>query len=418
MHTAITATIDSDPGTIKYAAGARLVVAAFLIASAIFGSATLRPAAAQSTNIKDSAATSQSALAKSGNKYAAGGQVRTTHIVVGDFFAAGGQVVVDQPVKGDASLAGGSVNVNAPVGDDLRTAGGDVNISSTVGGELIASGGNITIGSDALIAGAASLFAGNVTINGKVMGPLNVRAQTIILNGQVNGDARLVAETIKLGPSAKIGGSLSYTSPTDIEKTDGASVPGATTREDRSGGQHGSKSDRARTDKMQSNGVGWQAWIFIFFALLACSAVFLFVFPKFVVGASESVRKSPWISLGLGFGALVAVPLFAVVLFITVLGMPIGMAVMALYPALMLAGFVIGVLFIARFIETRMRKSAPESFGKATGYFAIALLLTLLIAQIPYFGFWVVVILAIIGIGGCAHSIFQRRFVTPVSLTA
>jgi cytoskeletal protein CcmA (bactofilin family) len=379
-----TITMDSNLGTTKYAVGAKRVVTAFFIASATFGSVTLRPAGAQSPNIKDSTATAQSPLGTSGNKYAAGGQVRTHHIVVGDFFAAGGQVVVDQPVKGDANLAGGSVNVNAPIGDDLRIAGGDVNINSTVGGELVASGGNITLGNDARIAGAASIFAGSVTINGNVMGPLNVRAQTITLNGEVGGDARLEAAHIKLGPTAKIVGSLSYTSPTDIEKAEGTSISGATTREDRRGGQHGSKSDRARTDKMQGNGTGWQAWIFIFFALLACSVVFLFAFPKFVVGASDSVKKSPWLSLGLGFGALVAVPFFAVLLFMTVLGMPIGMMVMALYPALILAGFVIGVLFVARFIESRMRNSAPEST---------------------------------IGIGGCVHSIYQRRLVAPVSLT-
>lgn len=404
--------------TIGSPAGTKRVVAGILIASAMLAGASFTPAGAQSPNVKGSAATAQSPFAQSGNKYVAGGQVRTPHAVEGDFFAAGGRVVVDQPVKGDATLAGGSIDISAPVGDDVRAAGGDVSVNSTVGGELIASAGNITLTRDSRIANAASLFAGSVVINGKVAGPLNVRAQTIVLNGEVSGDARLVAETIKLGPTAKIGGALSYASATDLEKTDGAVIAGVMTREDRTGERQGAKGDRGRPDSMQGNGPGWSGWIVIFLALLACTAVFLLVLPTFMVGASKSVKGSPWLSLGLGLGALVAVPLFSILLFMTVLGIPIGIAVMALYPALLLAGFVIGVLFVARFIEIRIRKNAPESFGTTIGYFAMALLLTLLIAQIPYVGFWVVIILALVGLGAGVRSVYRRRLDSPAPLAA
>jgi cytoskeletal protein CcmA (bactofilin family) len=414
MYTAINTTSE----TVRHAAGAKGVVAAIFIASAILANVTLRPAVAQSPNIKGSAATAQSPPATSGNKYAAGGQVRTPHAIDGDFFAAGGRVVIDQPVKGDATLAGGSVNVNAPVGDDVRAAGGDVNINSTIGGELVASAGNITLGGDARIAGATSLFAGNVTINGKVMGPLNVRAQTIVLNGEVGGDARLAAAHIKLGPTAKIGGALSYTSSADLEKADGALIAGTTVREENSGAQRNGKSERVRPDDMQNGGPSWQAWIFIFLTLLGCSVVFLLMFPTFSMKAADIAKGSPWSSLGLGLGALVGLPILATLLVMTVLGIPIAMLVMALYPALMLLGFVVGVASVARFIVIRMRKNAPESSLMTIAYFALALLLTLVIAQIPFVGFWIVITLALIGMGACVRTVHRRRQVAPAPLTA
>lgn len=405
--------------TIRCPAGALRVLAGIITASVLLVGAAIGPAGAQLSNLKGNAATAPTPSTSgtpSSNNYAAGGQVRTPHAVEGDFFAAGGRVLVDQPVKGDATLAGGSVDVSAPVGDDVRAAGGDVNINSTVGGELIASAGNITLTRDSRIANAVSLFAGSVAINGKAAGPLNVRAQTIVLNGEVSGDARLVAEHIKLGPTAKIGGALSYASSTDLEKTDGAVIAGVITREDRTGAQQGGKGNRGGPGDKQGYGPCGQAWIVIFLALLACSAAFLAVFPTFATNAADSIKQKPWISLGLGFGTLVAVPLLAAVLIMTVLGIPLAFAAMALYPALMLLGFVVGVLFIARLVVTRTLKNAPESIGKTIGYFALALALTLLVAQIPFVGFWVVIILALIGIGACVRTVYRRRQVTPAPL--
>ena len=111
------------------------------------------------------------------NIYMAGGNVRPTAPVKGDLYAAGGRVTVEHPVQGDATLAGGAVTVRAPIGDDLRAAGGDITVESTVGGELYASGGNIVLSNAAVVADAVTLYAGSVTIEGRVNGPLKVYAQ-------------------------------------------------------------------------------------------------------------------------------------------------------------------------------------------------------------------------------------------------
>ena len=404
--------IESLKGSIRDMAG-------FVAVSAMLFGAAVGPAEAQSTSSNGTAATAAIPTApgtRSGNTYAAGGQVRTSLAVAGDFVAAGGRVLVDQPVRGDATLAGGSVDVSAPVGDDVRAAGGDVSINSTVGGELVASAGNITLTRNSRIAHAASLFAGNVVISGKVAGPLSVRAQTVVIDGELNGDARLVADHIKLGPAAKIGGALSYTSATELERADGAVIAGVITREGGTRAQQRSEGGREGPGEMQSHGPSWQAWLVIFLALLACSAAFLFLFPTFIVNAAEFIKQTPSISLGIGFSTLLAVPLLATVLFTTVLGIPLAIAVMALYPALMLLGFVVGVGYIARIVMTRTFKNSTHSFGAMLGYFAMALLLTLLIAQIPFVGFWVVIILALVGLGGSVRSVYQRSRIRPESL--
>lgn len=93
-------------------------------------------------------------------------------------------------------------------------------------------------------------------------------------------------------------------------------------------------------------------------------------------------RGSPWPALALDFDTVVAVPLLAVLSFITLL----GIAVMTLYPALLLAGYVVGVLFIARLAQTALGKGTPGSFAATPGFFALALLLVRGVASVPFVG--------------------------------
>jgi cytoskeletal protein CcmA (bactofilin family) len=343
------------------------------------------------------------------NVYAAGAAVRPGTAVEGDFVAAGGSVVVDQPVKGDVTIAGGSVSVRAPVGDDVRAAGGDVTIESTITGELFAAGGNIALGKGSRIANAATLYAGNVTVDGKIDGPLKVGAQKVAINGEVSGDVRLYAEKIELGPTARIIGTLQYPISAELKKSEGAAVSGAITRAMPGAARDENNATREWHRSMQSANPMWAGSIFTFVALLACAAVLLLVFPTFSDDASNTVRNSPGQAAALGFASLLLVPVLAGMLFITILGIPLGMALLMLYPALLLVGYVVGVRYIARRAEIAMRKETSTSFAVSIGFFALALLLMMLIARLPFVGPLALIVITIIGTGACILELNRRR---------
>ncbi|MGV3569363.1 MAG: hypothetical protein ACO1PB_02105 [Ramlibacter sp.] len=342
------------------------------------------------------------------NVYAAGGQVRPAAEVKGDFTAAGGKVVVDQPIAGDAMLAGGSVDVRAPVGDDVRAGGGDVSIESTVGGELFATGANITLTPAAVVARGATLYGSSVEIGGRVAGDLRATAARITIDGEVGGKAHLVADEIVLGPKARIGGALTYVSPSELRRAEGATIVGAVTREQGPSQRPGAMRERHWERSMTAP--SWGGGILSFLAFLAAGALFLLLLPRFGATASGRIRSSPWPALGIGFATAVATPVLAVLLFITVLGIPLGIALLALYPALLLAGFLVGVLFIGELLAAAVRKDAPpRSYAAKVGWFAAALLLTLLLARVPFVGGVLVALLALAGIGACVLELYLRR---------
>jgi hypothetical protein len=341
------------------------------------------------------------------NVYLAGGSVHLSAEVDGDFVAAGGSVAVDQPVKGDLTLAGGSISVRAPVGDDVRVAGGDVNIENTINGELFAVAGNITLAKAARVVHAATLYAGNITLDGKIDGPLKVGTQKIIINGEINGDVVLYTEKVELGPTAKIGGALFYPASAELKKADGATISGAITRE--MPGATGRPYTAPRERYRGSNGPMWAGSVFAFMALLAFATVLLLVVPDFADQASQAIKRSPGRSIAVGLGALLLIPMFAGLLFITLLGIPLGMAVLMLYPALLMVGYVVGVLHISQRMRIAFHKDTADSLGITVGYFALALLLMMLIVRLPFVGPLALVAVAIIGTGACVLELNRRR---------
>jgi cytoskeletal protein CcmA (bactofilin family) len=373
----------------------------------------ISPSQAQSQTSADSTASptrsAAVAMLNGRNVYSAGASVRPSTTVEGDYVAAGGSVVIDQPVKGDATIAGGSISVRAPVGDDVRAAGGDVAIESTINGELFAAAGNITLSKVARVATAATLYAGNVIIDGKIDGPLKVGAQKVIINGEVNGDVRLDAEKVELGPTARIVGALQYPISAELKKADGATVSGAITREVPEVAAPDNSAKREWHMGKQSTGPLWAGTVFTFIALLACAAVLLLVFPEFSDHASNTVQNSPGKAVALGFGSLLLVPMLAGMLFITILGIPLGVALLMLYPALLLVGYLVGVLYIARRGELAIRKDTDSSFSVTISFFALALLLMMLISRLPFAGPLALIIITVIGAGACILELNRRR---------
>lgn len=345
------------------------------------------------------------AVQSDGNVYAAGGQVRPGGHVGGDYIAAGGRVVLDQPVDGDATLAGGSVEVRAPVGDDLRVAGGDVTVAAPVAGELIATGGTVTLGSAASVGKSARIHAGNVRIEGRIDGGLKGSAEKVVIDGEVKGDVDLAAGHLELGPRARLGGGLSYSSDSELTRAAGAAVAGAITRQD-----GGAQMPRHRSFRWEGRVRNpWIGTLFSFVGLLSAGVLFLLIAPGFGARAAQRVRTSAPSAVGLGFVAVLATPVAAVMLFITILGIPLGIAVMALYPLALLVGIVVGTLFIARLIPGALRRPDAAGWGPSAGYFALALLAVLVVAKLPFVGGLLLALLTFAGLGAAIMEIHGRR---------
>jgi cytoskeletal protein CcmA (bactofilin family) len=386
----------------------------------------LLTAQAQTPDVKPTTtdAAHDSGTASTGrNVYRAGGSVHLSAPIKGDFYAVGGRVTVEQPVAGDAVLAGGSVTVRAAIGDDLRVAGGDLNVESTIGGELYASGGNILLNNAAVVADAVTLYAGNVTIEGKVNGPLKVYAQKVVLNGEVSRDVELNAQEIELGSRAKLGAALRYPVDARFKAAEGAMIGGAVTRVQATNGGPDTHHDGQWHGQMMGSGYGWSGTIastaVSFVALLVTAALFLLSFTGFAQRTSSTIWAKPWHALAAGLAVFLGTPMLAVMLFVTLIGIPLGIVLMMLLLLMLLLGSVVGVFGIAQRLQSAVQKEKRSGSGATMiVFFAATLLAVVLFGSLPFIGSLAVVLIMLFGTGACALEFYgqvraRRGLTTP-----
>ncbi|MDH3388838.1 MAG: polymer-forming cytoskeletal protein, partial [Gammaproteobacteria bacterium] len=257
--------------------------------------------------------------------YAAGGVVDIDADVAGDVVVAGGELYIGHRVAGDVIAAGGTLKIRGIVEDDVRVAGGDIVIDASIGDDLAASGGSILLSRAASVGGNAWVAGGEVQIAGSVDGNLKVVAGDIRLSGRVRGDVELDGGDIQILEGARIEGNLVFRSPKPAETDYGAQVGGRISYEPGESGYH----DR---------GYG----LFFSITLVIASILFYLLFPHYTVASVRRIRTDPFTSLGLGFIFLVATPVVAFFSMIIVLGLWVGLSVLALYCVALLCGFLIG----------------------------------------------------------------------------
>lgn len=346
-------------------------------------------------------------LSTSGNAYLIGGAVRPPGPIVGDFFAIGGRVTVDQPVSGDVLTAAGSVSIRSAVGDDLRAAAADVDIQSTVAGEVHAVGANVLLSRTAVVAKDATLAGATVTVDGTVDGRLWIYAKKAVLNGRVAGDVRIVAEQIGIGPQANVGGSLSYDAE-DFTRSDNAIIAGPLVREAEPPAAAAATPTPSRTGGGSVS--SWFAGIVTYLGFLGCALILMLLFPRFATAVPATLRSRPARSLLWGFGVLLGAPLAMLLLVVTLLGIPIAIALLAVYPALAMLGYLAGVLCVAQRAQTFFRAGAgPLSPLATVGFLAASLLALMAAGQLPIIGAVVTLGLVASGLGACFLTWYERR---------
>ena len=336
--------------------------------------------------------------------FAAGGMVNLTDTVQGDAFLAGGHVTVATEVNGDLVAAGGEVSIGGSVGDDLYAAGGNVKVDAMVTGNARVAGGDVEIGPATVIAGAVSLTGGQVEFDGNSHGYLQVSAADVRLNGQVHGDAEVRSEDLVIVPDTQIGGKLVYRGPSAPVVPEGAVIAGGVDFHETNAGHY-----LKETHEPIRETVTWVGSILWFVGVFVAATLFLLVFPGFATRAADAIGRDPWRVLGLGLAVLVCVPFIAVILLITIIGIPLALLMIPLYLLLMFLGWVTAALFVAHRGLAVARSGQPVTLGWRLFALLLALVALSVIRHVPFVGGLIALVALVAGIGALVWQAWSRR---------
>ncbi|MDO8572975.1 MAG: hypothetical protein Q7S11_04420 [bacterium] len=250
-----------------------------------------------------------------GDTYIAGGSVQSSGIIEGDLIVAGGSILINGSVLADIIAVGGNITILGTVGDDVRVAGGNIIISAPIGGDLVVGGGQVQI-TGAGVDGDLLVGGGVVHIDAPIKGNIHIGGGEIFLNAPVTGNVEFNGDKLTLGKSANIGGDLTYRAKKEAVIEEGAVVQGGTKYESWENAREGYKSPLPVILSIFVLGK--------FFALLVCSLLLGLFFRRY---ANELVQKAvaqPLLEIGRGFVTLIVLPVASMLLFVTLVGIPLG----------------------------------------------------------------------------------------------
>jgi hypothetical protein len=332
--------------------------------------------------------------------YVGAGTVAIRGTIEDDLIVGGGTVVVSGDVLGDVMVGAGTVNISGSVADDVRAAGGLVSVDGEVGGDVVSSGGAVNLGSESTIGGDLVAAAGTVSSAGLVSGRAKISAGNLRISGTINGNVEAVTEEApRLSSTAKIGGDFVYTSENEAEIREGASVAGKVTH----------KLPKVRGRRVEPGGLAafffalGLIWKIIFLAaMFVAGSVLIALFPKWTKSAADNIPGKPWLSLGWGFLLLIVTPVASILLLITVIGLPLGLIVGALYAAaLYLAWIVVGRYAGWQIIRLIRKEGEPSPYWSLL----LGLVILALIMLIPILNIFAYFLFVIAGLGAAVMAL-------------
>jgi len=321
----------------------------------------------------------------------AGEIVEISGTVNGDVIVGAGQLIISGTVNGDVLVAGGTVDIGGTVSDDVRVAGGQINISGKIGRNLTVGGGDVNISKNAEIAGGVVMGAGNVRLAGEIGGDVLIGAGSVTLSGVIGGDVEIYTGSLSVTSSTDIEGNLVYTSEEEAIIDQQASISGKLLRKIPPAVVM--DADEKVTNAFDKLGAfKFQVKLISFLSALIVGLILIKLFPKYSEMTKSVLQENPWKALLYGVIFLFVTPFAVIMLFVTVLGIPLAMfGIMALGTYIYMAKIFVGNWLGAK-IPLGDKKNAYLKF-------AVGLAAYYLITSVPILGGFVAFVALVFGMG-------------------
>lgn len=330
----------------------------------------------------------------SGNLFAAGQTITVEGRVTGDVICAGQVININGVIEGDVICAGETININGQVNGNVRVAGSSININGKIARNAMFFGANIylgdssSVGWDVFMAGASGEF------RGKIGRGLQGNGASMVISGEIKNDVLLNIDSssksnIFITQGAKIGGNLNYTAGKEAVIADNAIISGEVIY----------NLPKTKIFRKPVSFVNFWIWgtIYSIFAAIIIGLVLVTLLTDKIKKITEVMTNKIGQSIGWGAIIMFLTPIAVVLLFMTVIGIPLGLIVigiwaMTLFISKIIAGIAIGQISFA--------KIWPKNKMSLIWPMAAGIIVSWLIFSIPIFGWMLALVAMWWGLGG------------------
>ena len=304
-----------------------------------------------------------------------------------DVSVAAGEATIGGTIAGSVQLATGQADVTGAIDSSLRVLSGTVRISGTVGGDVVMAGGQLELTSSGEIGGDLIVAGGSIDIRGDIAGEISGYAMQTTLGGVLQGGVDVDTSDLEILNTARISGPVEYTGRQDADVDANAQLAqGIDQLEVDPWGDGENPLARASGSLLRT------MWALVAGALLVIAA------PRLVNQLGTNGRRVLR-SLLAGVATLIVAPILAIVLMITVVGIPAGVVLLAAYGvAIYLSQVVVGVT-IGRFILPAKWNDGSRGFHLLAMTLGVVLLGGFRLVPVPYVFPLLSIVVTIWGVG-------------------
>lgn len=323
--------------------------------------------------------------------FVAGDYIRIDGTVNGDLFVWGKVAEVNGHVTGDVISWGQEIRVNGQVDGNVRDASESLTINGTVAKNVLAGAQEIELNSTGRVGGSVTFGGGEAVLSGRIGRDLMAGDDSTTINGFVGGNARLSGGNLLIASTAEVNGSTTYRGHHGPVVDPGAKLASPVAFTQLKGGPEYSE---ARY---------WWHRALLWGAAFVFGLVLILLLPGFFIeGMRASRRFLP--ALGLGVVTMIATPIVAIIVCLTMVGLGVGIATILIYAIALYAS----QTFVSTWIGGALLGKG-EGTGALLGQLALGLVILHGLELLPHHvGFIVKLIALWWGMGAIAIAIYRH----------
>lgn len=312
--------------------------------------------------------------------------------VAGDVFAFGQSVTVTGNIGGSLFTGAANIFIDAKSIEAVWAAGGNIEVKGSVTRNVVLAGGSVCVCDEARIGKDLGAYAGKFTADGDVAGTIRGNVGKFVMAGK-GGRVKIKAGDIKVKARAQIAGDLIMTSENEPVIEEGATILGETTFE------------KPEVKKGEEFVVAIAPMIalfltfvriVLFIAKVIVGVLLIALFGQCVRRVMDTLIKKPWKSLGVGFLGLIVIPIASVIMFVILIGYPLGVVGMYTYSVLLYTASIFVGLVVGEKILQLFKKEGAISLYLS---FIVGYVILRILGLIPILGFIIRIFVLLFGAG-------------------
>ena len=316
--------------------------------------------------------------------------------ITGDLFVIGDLITISGTVEGNVVAIGRRVEIAGTVGGTVVGAAQTVAVTGRVGRNLLSAGGNVNLGKTGEVGSNAITLGSEVVVEGTTRKDLGFFGGVFDMRGNVGRNLYFRGGQASLSNSTHVGGNFDAYSQKEgsIQVAPGAVIEGA-------------KNIRAvpRTPgRNRYATASFYIWQIVRVVAAFIAGFLLFRLLPMLIPAGITSGKQWLVAGGLGFLFLVSVPIAAIIVGVTIIGLPIALISFALW----IAGLYFSKIVVADFVGRSLMKERG-AVSLLAGLFVV-----IVAVNLPWIGGLINFLLCLMGLGAIVMLIYRSRRLNPL----